>query len=211
MNKGEVVQVIGAVIDVRFPDEIPAIYNALKVKIGEAGNEVICEVQQHLGDDKVRAVAMDATDGLARGTEVIDTGAPMTVPVGEATLGRLIDVNGNTIDKGPSLADIEHWPIHRPAPKFDELDPTDELFETGIKVVDLLAPLRQGRQDRPLRRRRRGQDGHRAGAHQQHRHAARRPLGVLRRRRAHARGQRPLDRDAGRRASSTRPPSCSAR
>jgi F-type H+-transporting ATPase subunit beta len=144
MNKGEVVQVIGAVIDVRFPDEIPAIYNALKVRIGEAGNEVICEVQQHLGDDKVRAVAMDATDGLARGTEVIDTGAPMTVPVGESTLGRLIDVNGNTIDKGPSLADTEHWPIHRPAPAFDELDPTDELFETGIKVVDLLAPYVKG-------------------------------------------------------------------
>jgi F-type H+-transporting ATPase subunit beta len=144
MNKGEVVQVIGAVIDVRFPDEIPAIYNALKVRIGEQGNEVICEVQQHLGDNKVRAVAMDATDGLARGTEVIDTGAPMTVPVGEATLGRLIDVNGNTIDKGPSLADIEHWPIHRPAPSFDELDPTDELFETGIKVVDLLAPYVKG-------------------------------------------------------------------
>jgi F-type H+-transporting ATPase subunit beta len=144
MNKGEVVQVIGAVIDVRFPDEIPAIYNALKVRIGAEGNEVICEVQQHLGDDKVRAVAMDATDGLARGTEVIDTGAPMTVPVGEATLGRLIDVNGNTIDKGPSLADVEHWPIHRPAPSFDELDPTDELFETGIKVVDLLAPYVKG-------------------------------------------------------------------
>jgi F-type H+-transporting ATPase subunit beta len=144
MNKGEVVQVIGAVIDVRFPDEIPAIYNALKVRIGEDGNEVICEVQQHLGDDKVRAVAMDATDGLARGTEVVDTGAPMTVPVGEATLGRLIDVNGNTIDKGPSLADAEHWPIHRPAPSFEELDPTDELFETGIKVVDLLAPYVKG-------------------------------------------------------------------
>jgi len=144
MNKGEVVQVIGAVIDVRFPDEIPAIYNALKVRIGEDGNEVICEVQQHLGDDKVRAVAMDATDGLGRGTEVIDTGAAMTVPVGEATLGRLIDVNGNTIDKGPSLDGVEHWPIHRPAPSFDELDPTDELFETGIKVVDLLAPYVKG-------------------------------------------------------------------
>jgi F-type H+-transporting ATPase subunit beta len=146
MNKGEVVQVIGAVIDVRFPDEIPAIYNALKVRIGEGddGNEVICEVQQHLGDDKVRAVAMDATDGLARGVEVIDTGAPMTVPVGEATLGRLIDVNGATIDKGASLDDVERWPIHRPAPAFDQLDPTDELFETGIKVVDLLAPYVKG-------------------------------------------------------------------
>jgi F-type H+-transporting ATPase subunit beta len=145
MNTGTVVQVIGAVIDVRFPDEIPAIYNALKVRIGEGdGNEVICEVQQHLGDDKVRAVAMDATDGLARGVEVIDTGQPMTVPVGEATLGRLIDVNGNTIDKGEPLTDAEHWPIHRPAPAFEELDPTDELFETGIKVVDLLAPYVKG-------------------------------------------------------------------
>ena len=146
MNRGEVVQVIGAVIDVRFPDEIPAIYNALKVRIGEGddGNEVICEVQQHLGDDKVRAVAMDATDGLGRGVEVIDTGAPMTVPVGEATLGRLIDVNGNTIDKGEPLTDVERWPIHRPAPSFEQLDPTDELFETGIKVVDLLAPYVKG-------------------------------------------------------------------
>ena len=145
MNTGTVVQVIGAVIDVRFPDEIPAIYNALKVRIGEGdGNEVICEVQQHLGDDKVRAVAMDATDGLARGVSVIDTGQPMTVPVGEATLGRLIDVNGNTIDKGEPLTEAEHWPIHRPAPSFDELDPTDELFETGIKVVDLLAPYVKG-------------------------------------------------------------------
>ena len=144
MNTGTVVQVIGAVIDVRFPDEIPAIYNALKVRIGESEHEVICEVQQHLGDDKVRAVAMEATDGLARGVKVIDTGQPMTVPVGEATLGRLIDVNGNTIDKGEPLTEAEHWPIHRPAPAFDELDPTDELFETGIKVVDLLAPYVKG-------------------------------------------------------------------
>jgi F-type H+/Na+-transporting ATPase subunit beta len=145
MNKGTVVQVIGAVIDVRFPDEIPAIYNALKVRIGEGdGNEVICEVQQHLGDNKVRAVAMEATDGLARGVEVIDTGQPMTVPVGEATLGRLIDVNGNAIDHGEPLTEAEHWPIHRPAPAFEELDPTDELFETGIKVVDLLAPYVKG-------------------------------------------------------------------
>jgi F-type H+-transporting ATPase subunit beta len=145
MNTGTVVQVIGPVIDVRFPDEIPAIYNALRVRIGEGeGSEVVCEVQQHLGDDKVRAVAMDATDGLARGTEVVDTGQPMTVPVGDKTLGRLIDVNGNTIDKGDPLTDAEHWPIHRPAPAFEELDPTDELFETGIKVVDLLAPYVKG-------------------------------------------------------------------
>lgn len=144
MNTGTVVQVIGVVIDVRFPDEIPPIYNALKVKAGEDGNEVICEVQQHLGDDKVRAVAMHSTDGLARGAEVVDTGQPLTVPVGEATLGRLMDVNGNTIDKGEAISGAERWPIHRPAPAFEELDPTDELFETGIKVVDLLAPYVKG-------------------------------------------------------------------
>ena len=147
MNTGTVVQVIGPVIDVRFPDEIPAIYNALTVTIdsgdGEA-REVTCEVQQHLGDDKVRAVAMDTTDGLARGVKVIDTGVAMTVPVGEQTLGRLINVTGDTIDKGEPLTDVERWPIHRPAPDFESLDPTDEIFETGIKVVDLIAPYVKG-------------------------------------------------------------------
>jgi len=147
MNTGTVVQVIGPVIDVRFPDEIPAIYNALTVTVdsgdGEA-REVTCEVQQHLGDDKVRAVAMDTTDGLARGVKVIDTGVAMTVPVGEQTLGRLINVTGDTIDKGEPLTDVERWPIHRPAPDFESLDPTDEIFETGIKVVDLIAPYVKG-------------------------------------------------------------------
>jgi F-type H+-transporting ATPase subunit beta len=147
MNTGTVVQVIGPVIDVRFPDEIPAIYNALTVAIdsgdGQA-RQVVCEVQQHLGDDKVRAVAMDSTDGLARGTEVIDTGVAMTVPVGEQTLGRLINVTGDTIDHGEPLTDVERWPIHRPAPDFESLDPTDEVFETGIKVVDLIAPYVKG-------------------------------------------------------------------
>jgi F-type H+-transporting ATPase subunit beta len=142
-----VVQVIGPVIDVRFPDEIPAIYNALTVTIdsgdGQA-REVTCEVQQHLGDDRVRAVAMDTTDGLARGVKVIDTGVAMTVPVGEQTLGRLINVTGDTIDKGEPLTDVERWPIHRPAPDFESLDPTDEIFETGIKVVDLIAPYVKG-------------------------------------------------------------------
>ncbi len=147
MNTGTVVKVIGAVVDVRFPDEVPAIYNALTVKFDSGDGqvrEVICEVQQHLGDDRVRAVAMDATDGLARGTEVIDTGQPITVPVGEKTLGRLINVTGQTIDFGDELADVERWPIHRPAPGFDSLDPTDEIFETGIKVVDLIAPYVKG-------------------------------------------------------------------
>ena len=147
MNTGTVVQVIGPVIDVRFPDEIPAIYNALTVGIDSGDGQVkqvVCEVQQHLGDDKVRAVAMDSTDGLARGVEVIDTGVAMTVPVGERTLGRLINVTGDTIDHGEELVGVERWPIHRPAPNFEDLDPTDEVFETGIKVVDLIAPYVKG-------------------------------------------------------------------
>jgi F-type H+/Na+-transporting ATPase subunit beta len=147
MNTGTVVQVIGAVIDVRFPDEVPSIYNAVKVTIGEGetARDVICEVQQHLGDNKVRAVAMDSTDGLARGVEVLDLGQPISVPVGERTLGRLINVTGQTIDNlEDDLSDCDRWPIHRPAPDFEELDPTDEIFETGIKVVDLIAPYVKG-------------------------------------------------------------------
>jgi F-type H+-transporting ATPase subunit beta len=147
MNKGRIVQVIGAVVDVHFPDELPSIYNALKITIDRDGQpvELIAEVQQHLGDDKVRAVAMDATDGLARGAEVIDTGEQMTVPVGPATLGRLTNVLGEPIDHvEDGLATAERWPIHRPAPDFESLDPTDEIFETGIKVIDLLAPYVKG-------------------------------------------------------------------
>ena len=143
MNKGSVVTVIGPVIDVHFADELPAIYNALTIQLDRGDGQVIklvAEVQQHLGDDKVRAVAMDSTDGLARGTEVIDTGAAMTVPVGKQTLGRIINVMGDTIDQGEELAGADRWPIHRSAPAFSDLEPTDEIFETGIKVVDLLAP-----------------------------------------------------------------------
>ena len=105
----------------------------------------MCEVQQHLGDNKVRAVAMDSTDGLARGVEVVDTGAPITVPVGQVTLGRLFNLIGEPIDEGEAMpADVERWPIHRPAPTFDQLEPTAEIFETGIKVIDLLAPYVKG-------------------------------------------------------------------
>ena len=148
MNKGRVVQGIGAVVDVQFPEELPAIYNALKIPLDRGDGQMfdlLCEVQSHLGDNKVRAVAMDATDGLARGVEVTDTGVAMTMPVGQATLGRLLNVMGEVIDHGQPLpADTEHWPIHRPAPAFDQLEPTDEIFETGIKVVDLLAPYVKG-------------------------------------------------------------------
>jgi F-type H+-transporting ATPase subunit beta len=147
MNRGTVVQVIGPVVDARFPDELPAIHNAVTIPL-ERGDgqtvELVCEVQQHLGDDKVRAVAMDSTDGLGRGVEVTDTGQPITVPVGEQTLGRLINVMGQTIDMLGEIEGAERWPIHRPAPDFESLDPTDEIFETGIKVVDLLAPYVKG-------------------------------------------------------------------
>jgi F-type H+-transporting ATPase subunit beta len=145
MNRGTIVQVIGPVVDVYFPDELPAIYGALKIELQSDGDsaQLVAEVQQHLGDNKVRAVAMDSTDGLARGAAVLDTGQPMTVPVGEQDLGRLINVMGEVIDQGSALSG-ERWPIHRPAPDFEALDPTDEIFETGIKVIDLIAPYVKG-------------------------------------------------------------------
>ena len=147
MNKGRIVEIMGAVLDVEFPDELPAIYNALDIDVEtDAGRiSLVAEVQQHLGDGKVRAVAMDSTDGLARGVEVIDTGSAITVPVGEATLGRLFNLIGEPIDEGePIPADVERWPIHRQAPGFEDLNPTVEIFETGIKVIDLLAPYVKG-------------------------------------------------------------------
>jgi F-type H+-transporting ATPase subunit beta len=144
-NVGTIVEIRGVVLDVRFPGTLPAIYNALKItRPGEGEAPLIAEVQQHLGDDRVRAVAMDTTDGLARGTEVIDTGAAISVPVGERTLGRIFNVLGETIDEGDPVGEGERWEIHREAPKFDQLDPTEEIFETGIKVIDLLAPYVKG-------------------------------------------------------------------
>jgi F-type H+-transporting ATPase subunit beta len=148
MNKGRIVEIIGVVISVEFAEnELPAIYNALEIDVETARGRVflVAEVQQHLGDNKVRAVAMDSTDGLSRGMEVTDTGRPITVPVGQATLGRLFNLTGDPIDEGEPLpADTERWPIHRAAPTFDQLQPTAEIFETGIKVIDLLAPYVKG-------------------------------------------------------------------
>ncbi len=148
MNKGKIVEIIGPVLDVYFEQELPAIYNALEIRAADPSGEeirLVAEVEQHLGGNKVRAVAMDSTDGLARGMEVLDTGQPVTVPVGEATLGRLFNLIGEPIDEGAPLpADVERWPIHRPAPTFDALEPTTEVFETGIKVIDLLAPYVKG-------------------------------------------------------------------
>ncbi|KAG5176217.1 ATPase beta subunit [Tribonema minus] len=142
-NIGYVSQIIGPVLDVTFPSgNLPKIYNAVNVKNGDS--IIVCEVQQLLGDNKVRAVSMSATDGLKRGVEVIDTGAPISVPVGQPTLGRIFNILGEPVD---NLGDVDRTntlPIHRDAPKFTELETTPAIFETGIKVVDLLAPYRRG-------------------------------------------------------------------
>src|SRR5215212_12141967 len=147
-NVGRVEQVLGVVVDVVFPEELPEIYHALKIQVPEGDGrhamDLVLEVQQHLGDDRVKAVAMDATDGLERGDEVVDTGGPITVPVGEETLGRLFNLLGEPIDEQEPVKGETRWPIHRPAPEVEDLTPTQEMLETGIKVVDLLAPYAKG-------------------------------------------------------------------
>ena len=147
-NVGRVEQVTGVVVDAVFPDQLPEIYSAVKIEMAGDGDseptELVCEVQQHLGDDRVRTVAMDATDGLQRGDKVVDTGGPITVPVGDATLGRIFNLLGEPIDDGDPVETEERWPIHRPAPKASDLTPTQEILETGIKVIDLLAPYAKG-------------------------------------------------------------------
>jgi F-type H+-transporting ATPase subunit beta len=141
---GRIEEIQGVVIEATFASgELPEIYNAITVDRGE-DNVLVCEVQQHLGDDRVRAVAMDTTDGLSRGMEVVDTGGPITVPVGKGTLGRIFNLLGDPIDLGGPVEYEERWPIHRPAPNVENLMPTTEMFETGIKVVDLLAPYAKG-------------------------------------------------------------------
>ncbi len=147
-NIGKVVQVIGPVIDVEFqPEMLPEIYNALKIEFGTGAKPVtlVAEVQQHIGQNRVRAVAMTSTDGLVRGIDVEDTGGPITVPVGDAALGRILNVLGQPVDGGADIpADNERWPIHRPPPAFTDLEPKTEIFETGIKVIDLIAPFVKG-------------------------------------------------------------------
>ncbi len=138
----------GVVVDAVFPDQLPEIYSAVTIEMPadeeKSASELVCEVQQHLGDDRVRTVAMDATDGLKRGAKVTDTGGPITVPVGEETLGRIFNLLGDPIDNGPAVEGTERWPIHRPAPAVEDLTPTQEILETGIKVIDLLAPYAKG-------------------------------------------------------------------
>jgi F-type H+/Na+-transporting ATPase subunit beta len=157
-NTGRIEEVQGVVIEAVFPDKLPQINHAILVRRPAVAREeealdiaaeedpwLVCEVQQHLGDERVRAVAMDTTDGLARGVEVIDSGAPITVPVGDITLGRIFNLLGDPIDLGAPLPDdVKRWPIHRDAPTIEDLTPTTEMFETGIKVIDLLAPYAKG-------------------------------------------------------------------
>ncbi len=148
MAKGKVVQVIGAVVDVEFPPgELPKILNAVHItgKSGDVKIDLIAEVMQHLGDSVTRCIAMSSTDGLVRGMEAEDTGAPITVPVGDACLGRVFNVLGQTVDNNPKpVGNKESWPIHRPAPTFEEQETSTQILETGIKVVDLIAPYARG-------------------------------------------------------------------
>ncbi len=142
-NIGTVVQVMGPVIDVRFENgNLPALLNAIEVYNGE--NKLTAEVAQHVGDDVVRCVAMSSTDGLQRGIEAIDTGRPISVPVGEECLGRMFNLLGRPIDNMPAPVTVERWPIHRAAPSYDEQESTTEILETGIKVVDLICPYAKG-------------------------------------------------------------------
>jgi F-type H+-transporting ATPase subunit beta len=146
---GKIVQVIGPVVDVEFaPEHLPELYTALEIAEEGSGRppvRVIAEVQQHIGRNQVRAVAMSSTDGMVRGMAAVDTGGPITVPVGEAALGRILNVVGEPVDDGiPIPNDVERWPIHRAPPEFTDLEPKTEIFETGIKVIDLISPFVKG-------------------------------------------------------------------
>ncbi|HUV43428.1 MAG TPA: F0F1 ATP synthase subunit beta, partial [Dehalococcoidales bacterium] len=143
MAKGRVVQVIGTVVDVEFPpDELPKLFNAIEIATEEG--KTTLEVQEHIGNNWVRCLSLASTDGLSRGTEVVDTGAPIAVPVGRGSLGRLFDVTGQAIDNLGEVKAEEHWPIHRQPPSFEEQETTPQLLETGLKVIDLITPFTKG-------------------------------------------------------------------
>ena len=143
MGKGKVTQVIGTVVDIEFlPDELPALYNAIEIPTD--GGKVVLEAQGHIGNNWVRCLALSSTDGLGRGIEAIDTGAPLTVPVGKATLGRLFNVMGEPIDNLGAVEAAEHWLIHRSPPSFEEQETSTQMLETGLKVIDLITPFTKG-------------------------------------------------------------------
>ena len=140
---GTVIQVMGPVLDIRYSDEhLPLLNNAIEVKCGDS--TIVAEVAQHIGDNVVRCIAMSSTDGLQRGAEAVDTGAPISVPVGEECLGRVFNLLGQPIDNKPAAQTAEKWPIHRPAPAYEEQQPATEILETGIKVIDLICPYAKG-------------------------------------------------------------------
>ena len=142
-TKGTVIQIMGPVLDIRFPDDqLPQLLSAIQIPHGDA--VIVAEVAQHIGDNVVRCIAMSSTDGLQRGAEAIDTGAPITVPVGEACLGRVFNLLGQPIDNGEAVQAAEQWPIHRSAPAYEEQQPATEILETGIKVIDLICPYAKG-------------------------------------------------------------------
>ena len=142
-NVGTIVQAIGPVLDIRFPnDAMPQLLNAIEIE--HDGKKLVAEVAQHIGDDVVRCIAMSSTDGLQRGIPATDTGSPITVPVGGACLGRIFNLLGEPVDNGPAPEAEERWPIHRPAPSYEEQESTTEILETGIKVVDLICPYAKG-------------------------------------------------------------------
>ncbi len=143
MAKGKVAQVIGTVVDIEFPpDELPALYNAIDIPMD--GSKIVLEAQEHVGNNWVRCLALSPTDGLERGAEAIDTGAALTVPVGKTTLGRLFNVMGEPLDNLGAVEAKEHWPVHRPPPSLQEQETTTEMLETGLKVIDLIAPFTRG-------------------------------------------------------------------
>jgi len=142
-KNGTVIQVMGPVLDIRFPDDrLPQLLNAIEVKNGD--NIIVAEVAQHIGDNVVRCIAMSSTDGLQRGVEAVDTGAPISVPVGENCLGRVFNLLGDPIDEAGPVQTEEKWPIHRPAPAYEDQQPATEILETGIKVIDLICPYAKG-------------------------------------------------------------------
>ncbi|MBQ8569034.1 MAG: F0F1 ATP synthase subunit beta, partial [Oscillospiraceae bacterium] len=142
-NVGKVVQIIGAVVDIKFDKEnLPKLLNAIEIELN--GATLVCEVAQHIGDDTVRCIAMSTTDGLVRGTDAVDTGSPITVPVGRGTLGRIFNLLGEPVDNKPAPECEEKWAIHREAPSYEEQTASNEVLETGIKVIDLICPYLKG-------------------------------------------------------------------
>ena len=142
-NIGKVVQVIGPVLDIRFEDgQLPELLNAIEIQSGD--HKIVAEVAQHIGDNVARCISMNATDGMVRGLDAVDTGSPITVPVGDKCLGRIFNLLGQAIDDQPDPENVERWPIHRPAPSYEEQETSTEILETGIKVVDLICPYAKG-------------------------------------------------------------------